>query len=473
MALSLELTTLRSRKENAKVEATRAVAKATEGLLPKLKKFLGWGFSAVVNYFNLSFSNLWDMFVQAYFAIKTFDFGATDKALEEQIERNNQQLVTRAAEALGETLGFQSVRLANAFLGRFFRKNGRDQAAKMKIPILTAEIGLALAEEGNEELQANVKRLLQGTISAQVSNAFINTVLAARKNHWFGLNSITTPQADGSIAQKIEKKIEQLPKFWQQPVEEFIEGFEEGIIEAGYIVTMKIDDHVAANRYAQNRRGVERYIEIPVEPQSDEKLQFAGSQAEVVDLVKSATMTTIPLVKNRDIGQVFAEPVDEQIKPKVQLRKVVFNFSEYSKPPYRRKGKLGTHASIAVPDAKPGLGYEKLRSTLDGYTRGNCYCTCQMDNGRQMAVYASTETEGKKVLRTLASLSTADLIEETFRSSQAGDVSKKIGIKQMHIQSASLLYPKKKNGKLVGANGKSVTVKLFSGSPPVSFEPFI
>lgn len=473
MAISLELNTLRSRKEEVKTNASRAAAGALSGILPKLKKFLGFAWTGLVNYFSLSFSNLWDMLVQAYFAIKYFDFGATDKALEEQIEANNKRLVTLAAEALGETLGFQTVRLINSWTGKFSQNKARTTTINQKIPVLTAEIGLALAEEGNEEIQANVKRFLQSTVSSQISNAFINTVLAARRNHWFGLNSITTAQTNGSLASKIEQKIEQLPKFWQQPVEEFIEGFEEGIIEAGYIVSMKIDDHVAANRYAQRNKGVERYIEIAVENDSDEKLRFTGKQGDVVENVQQAFQATVPLVKNRDIGEVFAEPVNEQVKPKVQLRKVEFNFNEFPKPPYTRKKVKGVRASISVPDAKAGLKYNDLRGALDGYTRGNVYVTCTMDNGRQMAVYAVSEAEGQKVIRRLAALSTADLVEATFRSSKADNVEKKVGTKRMHLQSASLLYPRRKNGKNVGATGDSVKVNLWSGTQPVEFKPFV
>jgi hypothetical protein len=473
MALSFPLEAQQSRIENRVTVAKRAAGKALSGIVPKLKQFGGWLIGSLTSFFNLSFQSLWDMLVQGYFAIKYFDFAQTDEALQKQIEANNQRLVTVGAEILGETLGFQTVRLANMFLGRFLGNKAKSTTQNMKIPVLSASVGLALAEEGNEEIAANVRRFLNATISSQVSNAFINTVLTARRNHWFGLNSITTTQTNGSIAQKIEDKIEKLPKFWQQPLEELIEGFEEGIIEAGYVVSFQIDDHVAAMRAAKRLNEVKRIVEVKTEPGSDEALKFDGSQENAIDTLNTTLMGTLPLIKNRDVGEIFAEPVDELVKLKNQLRKVTINFSEHSKPPFRRKGVLGKRSSISIPDARAGLKFNDLKNTVNEYTAGDTFVSVQLDNGRTMEGYFVSASEGEKVLTKLAALSTADLLPDTFRSSKGKSAGLTLATKRMNAVSASLLYPKRKDGKNSGIKGKPVKVSLWQADEPANFKPFV
>lgn len=470
MALSFNLEIQTSRIENKLTTAKRVAGKALSGLGAKLKQFAGWAFTSVVNFFNLNVSSLWDMFVQAYFAIKYFDFNQTDAALEKQIEANNKRILDVGAEALGETLGFQTVRIANAFLGRFTGNKAKSTAQALKIPVLSASVGLALAEEGNEEIRANVKRFLNATISSQVSNAFISTILTARRNHWFGLESITSAQTNGSIAQKIEDKIETLPKFYQNAVEQFIEGWEDGIIEAGYVVSYTIDDHIAAHRAARRLNEVKRIIEVKTEAGSDEVLKFNGSQEDVIDTVNTTLMGTYPLIKNRDVGEILAEPADELVKLKNQLRKVVISFNEYDKPPYTRKNVYGKRSSISIPDAKRGLNFNQLRNTVDSYTAGSVFVTVTMDTGRFMEGWFISASEGERVLTKLAELSTADILPGTFRHSQGKPDGTRNLTKRMNVQFASLLYPKRDQGKNSGIKGEPKKVMLWHPVEPPDFE---
>jgi hypothetical protein len=182
---------------------------------------------------------------------------------------------------------------------------------------------------------------------------------------------------------------------------------------------------------------------------------------------------TLPLIKNRDVGEIFAEPVDEQVKPKKLLRKVVINFSEYSKPPYRRKGVLGKRSSISIPDAKRGLSWRTLKTTVDSYVAGNVFVSVSMDSGRMMEGYFVSKAEGEKVLTRLAALSTADLIPDTFRASEGKKTVATGNSKQVHVQSASLLYPKKTKLGDTSIAGKPLKVTLWNPEEPADFKGFV
>ncbi|MGB9774556.1 MAG: hypothetical protein ACPL4I_11125 [Bacteroidota bacterium] len=474
MTLSLDLPALRSRKKDAEIKAKRVVSgmgKGVKGILGKIARFGGWAFGQICRFFNLSFDRLWDVIVEAYFAIKYFDWKATDEALQQQIEQNNQRILNVAAEALGEQLGFGAVRIANFFLGRFFGSKGKEKASRIKVPVLSARVGLALAEEGQEEAVANLRRVLTTTMSAQVSNAFISSVLYARRNKLFGFESITKPQTNGSIAQKIEEKIETFPKWMQQPLENLIEGFEDGIIEAGYVVATTIDDHVAAMQYAQ-RNGYKRTVEVTPEKGSNEKLTFTGTQQEVKEQMQMTLYGNYPLIKNRDIGEYFGNPIEENIKLKPQLRTLKLIFNEYSEPPFRRKGVLGKRSEIAIPDCKAGLTWKELKTLVKPFTTGEVFVSGRLKNGRPIQGWFVSESEGIRTLTELAKLSTEDLDPDSFRSSTGTAKSSTKKPRRMHPVRAALVFPRRKNGEKSGLVGNAQRLELWQNEEPKDAYPF-
>jgi hypothetical protein len=192
-----------------------------------------------------------------------------------------------------------------------------------------------------------------------------------------------------------------------------------------------------------------------------------------MDVLRQTLYADYPLLRNRDVGTIMAEPVDENPSLKVQLRKLVFNFNEHDKPPYRRKGVLGKRTYISVPDAKPGLSYQELRSVIDTYVAGDTFVTCKLENGRQMQGYFVTAKEGEQTLRQLNRLSTQDIVEGTFRHSQGGTGSPNIKTQVMHPHFVSLLFPKRKNGKNTGVKGKPKKYFIWSKDEPKDFTKLV
>jgi hypothetical protein len=463
MAISLSLNSLQSRVESRTREAKKkAVQLARQGgIIKKISRFLGFAFGAVVKFFNLSFDRIWDILVDAYFELKTFDWNATDEELDKLIEANNQRIITAGAAALGNYLGWGAFRIATFFAGKVGSARAKRRAAVdgFKVPVISGRVGLALAEEGQEELMFNFRRFVTTTISAQLSNAFINFVLTSRRNEWFGQQSITSPQTNGSIAAKIDSQIQKLPKFWQRPVETLIDEFEDGIIEAGYVVAMTIDDYVAANRYSRKEAGPYRTLEIQPEKGSDEKIEFRGNQLEIVESVRTV-LPTYQTISNRDIGQFMGTDVNEQIRLKPQLRLLKLIFQGKQQPPYIKNGKrICGKAEISIPDPKIGLDRKKILAAVRPYQRGNWYVKCFVDSGRSMEGWFQSKSEGIGTLTQLSVLSTSDIEPDSFVWSEGQNAP--VSSERMYPSQASLLYPKRKKGRRGGDLGKSERIPLW------------
>lgn len=257
------------RRINFTGDTVTAVGSGIDWLRQKLSKFVGFAFGIITRAFPFSVSNIFQMLVTAYYAIKTFDWNTADKALEAQIAANNKLIKDGLAPIIGTYLGFGTVRLANFALGKTIGKLGQSSsaaAAGINIPVLSSRIGIELAKEGNEELRGVMMNYLMTVQGAIQRNMIASFILTARKNHWFGWEPVKSPLPNGSFAQKIEDKIEKLPAGWQNFVEELIESYEEAVIEAGYVVAFEIDDYYLAMKEANKKPTDEEITTIEVDP---------------------------------------------------------------------------------------------------------------------------------------------------------------------------------------------------------------
>jgi hypothetical protein len=248
---------------------------------------------------------------------------------------------------------------------------------------------------------------LRTATSAQISNQFINFMLTARRNEWFGLKSITQPQENGSIAAKIEKKIEQLPQFWRAPVEALIESFEEAIIEAGYVISFTIDDHVAAARYARDS-GLVRTVEVKPEKDSNEKLTFAAPMGRLKEEIEHTVYGTYPLIENRNVGLVMGMPVDDLVKMQPQSLRLVVDLYSVKKPPFYKKTDNFVWATVTLPNIKrSAVDWNLIKQAfggMNGYMWGRFRLKCQLKSGRQIVFYAGSEATAKNQLESFMML---------------------------------------------------------------------
>lgn len=257
------------RRINFTGDAGGAITGGLSWLRQKLSKFVGFAFGIITRAFPFSVASIFGMLIQAYFAIKTFDWNAADKALEDQIKGNNQAIKDGLAPIIGTYLGFGTVRLANFALGKTVGKLAKDPAAAaggMVVPVLSSRVGLRLAQESDDELRGVMMGYLMTVQQALVKNMIASYILTARKNHWFGWEPIKTPLPNASFAQKIEDKIESLPANWENFGEELVESYEEAVIEAGYVITFKIDDYYLAMKAATQKPVNEQLTRVRINP---------------------------------------------------------------------------------------------------------------------------------------------------------------------------------------------------------------
>jgi hypothetical protein len=347
MSIALNLITLRSRKIDIQIKAKRSVSRAAgivgKPILDKLKKIGGWAIGNLLKLLPpLDFSTIWDLVVNAYFELKEFDWNKADSELEEQIKSNNKALVSQAAGAIGRSAGIGSVRLVNSFAGKFFPGNKGKQLAAVegiKIPVLSQRVGVALAREQGTQLRADTMAFLESATRAMISNGLANMLLHARRQEWFGMKPVTGPQTDGSINAKIQKKVETLPKDWQQPATAFLDGFESGIIQAGYVIATEADDHIETLRYArEERKANQDLITFEVWPENsapdDEPLRFVGRQDEVFEAVNNVLPTHELITQPRGY---LAPP--NQLESAAGNPMVVFDFVETLKSQTQRKAR--------------------------------------------------------------------------------------------------------------------------------------
>lgn len=474
--MQLILATLDSRIQTAKHTAAQKGAQALTklkgsfgGLWSKVAAFAGAAWTKISKYFNFSWSNLFDQLINAYFAIKFFDWNATDAELEKMKEANNQRMLNLIAENVGEQVGFKAVELVNTFVGGGLKGAKEKSVVRgVRIPKISKSVALALAEERNDELEQGVRSVLNATINTQLSNAFISGVLQLRNLKLFGFEPITKEQSNGSLQAKLESQIEKLPKWLQQPVENLIEGIEDGIIEAGYIVTSTVDEELRAMRLAAST-GVKREISVKLEPDSDVEYYFNDGQDNLINEVKTLTSVVAPAIASKDIGEFYGEAPNTTQTLIPQKRALTLNYNSYSRPPYMRKGKAGWRATITIPDVKTGLSYADLR-TVETYQRGNVLCTCKFVNGRQFMGYFSSQQEGERVFSRLARLSTVKLDLTTFRFSKGQASANTDNTGTAHIQFAALIHPRDNKSGKTTKSGKNRKVQCWNSVAPSNFE---
>lgn len=383
----LNLITLESRKTTAKLKVERAIKTASQQglgrkLFNKLAQFTNWAFGKIITTFSLDFDKIWDICIDAYYVLKDFDFNQTDKELQQQIEQNNNAIASAGARALGEQVGIGTVRLVTAFSGKFLpgkKGSALKSAEGIKIPVLSKRIALALAEEQGNQLRADTIRFLETAGRAMASNALINAVLFTRKYELLGAKPITQEiEANGSIAAKVEKETKKLPKQFQGPTAAFLDGIEQGIITAGYVVSGTLDDDVAAMRHVfREQRGGET-ITVEATTEDGEKLTFIGEREEV----KEAMHTALPLTPLLGKGQGQGIPQTWALKPGIDRPQLVMT--------YKHKG--GYHA-FSIPH------YSGSRQPdLPTIQTGNWCGYWVLRDGSKLCVYAASRQEALRTL---------------------------------------------------------------------------
>ena len=365
------------------------------------KKIIGFIVSTVVGLVVWSLSDLWDIAVEAYFELKYFDWNQTDAELKSSLAANDALL----AGAFGRLAGTGLVWLAGI---------GVSSVLSFKYPVLAGRVALELAEEGGTEIRSAIINLITVARQNAVKNALLGGLLTARRLEQFGLKPVTEELKPWSIAEGIDNLVSSLPSAAMRSfADNFIDSVEDSIIEMGYVISYTLDDFYLSQKLAnQSTLGQERTIELTPDIRVEEERIIIESPQELAINTVQTVMAEHQLIHNRDVGQIAGMPEQDAVRATPQRRKLKIIFRGKKTPPWKKEnGETAMTAEASIPDAKRGLTWQQIKSTVKPYTWGKYYVTALLDNGRQMRVYAVSWNEGEQQIRAYIKLSTANIVK--------------------------------------------------------------
>ncbi len=350
-----------------------------------------------------SFVQLFSGFLEALIEVFNFDFNQTDEEILSQIRAANLLLI----ESLGELVG-----AGLAWIITFTLATG----ATMRIPVLSAQIALKVAEEGGEELRGQLNSFVTVARQVMVRNGVLLTFLTARRMSIFRFLQRPGQQRrePWTIAGAIDNFVEGLPAELEAAAQGLIDGLSENLIEAGYVVAMTIDDYYATQRRAVEKTlGEKRGVIIaPDRRVPDENFVIKGSQEIIKPVIQNA-IATHRLIYNRDVGQIVGEPAGDWRKAGYQRRILTLVFKSKNTPPYIASpgdpDEIKT-VTITIPNADVGLSWERIKGASRRWTWGRFKATANLENGRKLRVNGASADEAEDKLREFLALQSADIL---------------------------------------------------------------
>ncbi len=205
-------------------------------------------------------------------------------------------------------------------------------------------------------------------------------------------------------------------------VESAYEEFWEACAEASFVVANSLDTFLALQRESRREEiiGKERIVEItPDRSVPSQKIVLAGNERTLMPIISSA-ITTHQLLDQKDVGQIVGSPIEEYYRRKPGDLEIIVKFYNSQTPPLSTDNRV--EASYRVPDvSRTNLDWQKIKAACGGTTGfmyGPCRVTYNLDNGSNMAVYASSHSEAKQLLDRLLTLSQAK-ITSVFEGKEA------------------------------------------------------
>lgn len=423
------------------------------------KKFVGFIVSTVLTGIYWSFSDLWDVVVEAYFELKYFDWNQTDAELKQQLKNNDDVM----AGALGRLAGTGLVWLTGIAVST---------GLSFKYPVLSGKIALALAEEGGQEIRSAVTNLIITSRTIAIQNVLLGGLLNARKLEIFGFKPVTEAKKPWTINDGIERSIQSLSSSRLRAfATQFIDAAEDAVIEMGYVISYTLDDFYLAHRQAQQSvLGQNRTIELTPDIRVEEERIIIESPQELAVSTIQTTIASHQLIHNRDVGQIAGVPEADVVRPVPQRRKMKIIFRSKQAPPWKlENGETSATVEMSIPDVKKGTTWQDIKSTVKKYTWGKYYVTALLDNGRQMRCYCVSYSEGEKQINEALKLSTATLVK-FFHGVVATDDPNPAKRKV-----PTLVYPAfakliegdiNRNGTLRSKKKNTIRVALWTDEPP-------
>lgn len=215
------------------------------------------------------------LLVRVVSTLYNFNWNMTDSAIDNQIKTAYDAVFSTVGEALGSALGYLVCGGLPGMVAFAFS------------PAVAALVIADLKAEAVEQLFNNLSIIANGVFAISIGVLALKSFKSARKylkrpgNPFYNLlvkqigkKNLDNWGKEGSdplvFSQKVEDKIENIKDAkLKNFVEGLYEGFFEGCVEAGYIVSNRVQDSIAANALANRKAGVgagESVVELDLNP---------------------------------------------------------------------------------------------------------------------------------------------------------------------------------------------------------------
>jgi hypothetical protein len=413
-------------------------------LFGDLVDFGGWLISGIFGGIGFTFSAAWSFISQSFLQLYYFDWNITDQSIDQLLEAQKAILAGQLGETVGNLLGYlvcgvapsAAIMAFNEPLGAYLLKKVGEEALDEFLSNFQQLLQLAfkssvrwLAFESYKNIRRAVRNMAKDP----------NSLVSRMTKNIFGPNAVKALQGWGttnkpwSFAIAIEEWIES----FNNPVienflEELIDSFIDGCIEAGYVVAGGLDSWVAQQRLTEDNSqfGAQTTVEIiPNREIINERIVLSAPR-ELLKQEIVSTMRTHELLDNRDVGMFFGHDTVEYIRdnPSNNPNEVTLKIQFYgvSEPPWMRNGKLAQRAQTSIPNVERSkIDWQAIKLACggkNGYLWGRFRGEAILGDNSDavvdtMKLYAATPEEAEDRLVALASLSdykiiTINVIEE-------------------------------------------------------------
>lgn len=382
--------------------------------LSKLIKGLQWGGNAL--------STAWGWFTSKAVQVWTFDWNQSDKQLELLMEGQNVRIAAAWGNAFGRGIGW----LAGIGVG---------YGLSFLCPViggsmLASTVAKTVGAQALGEVTGGFYSAITQTLNAWVDNSIISTYINYRKlvkslpqnvlTSIYGKEQATFlkkswGKEDGpnmSFSYQTEEFIEGIQnKQLRAFVDAFLEEAWDGFAESGFIVAQEIDSAYTQSKRAQeNSKGKKRTIKlVPDKRKKNEVLLLSAGETDLQEDVLES-LNNYRLIANRDVGQIVGMPAEDFVTAKPLRRQLTIIMKGKKEPPWRIGSKPAKNVTVTIPDVIVGLTWAKIKLACRPYSWGRFRATANLDNGRQMAVYASNRSEAERVIKRFLTLSTAKIL---------------------------------------------------------------
>lgn len=354
--------------------------------------------------------------------IKAFNWNASDKELEALMESQNVRIASTWGSALGSSFGW----LAGIGVG---------YGISFLCPViggaaLAKTVASRVGAEAIEEVSRGLAGAVQQTVGAIANSALISGYINYRKLLKSIPNNVLTSIYGASTAgfiknnwgtqgapiisfnSKMDEFVESIQNNKLRAfTEAFLEESYDSFLEAGAIVAYEIDAaYEQAKRAQENTQGKRRTVRLTPDRTKKGEQLILSAASSTLETETLSTLNNYRLIANRDVGQIVGMPAEDFVSAKPLRRQLTIIMKGKKEPPWKVNGKQAKNVTVTIPDAIVGLTWAKIKLAAQPYTWGKFRATANLDNGRQMAIYASNRSEAEKVIKRFLTLTNAKIL---------------------------------------------------------------